>query len=176
MTVDSLCEQLKAGTISLSDWEAGMRDVVRSEILIAMELSKGGRQFVSQSDWGYAGAQIKEQYANLSNFASEIQRNPVKWLNGRSLNARADLYGQLGYSALEDDLNREAKKAGWTEEMNVLEPDALHCEDCKDEHKKGWVPIGTLTKIGTRKCCTNDRCSIKYRKPDLKGDWIYDKS
>lgn len=172
MTLESLAEQLKVGDISITEWQAQMRDFIRLELNTAMELAKGGREFVSPADWGFVGSQAKEQYANLDNFVADIQADPVKWLNGRSLNQRVGLYGQLGYAALENDIAREHEKQGFTEEFNVLEASAAHCRDCQDEHDKGWVPIGTLSKIGTRKCVTNDRCSIIYRKPDGAGGWI----
>lgn len=173
MSLETLAEQLKSGAISLPEWQSQMRIVIRDELTAAMILAKGGRDQVSPSDWGFLGSQAKQQYALLDGFAQDIANDPVKWLNGRSLNARMDLYGQLGYSALEADLQREAEKSGFTEERNVLEPGAAHCEDCLDETVRGWVEIGSLSPIGSRRCATNDRCSIEYRKPDGAGGWIY---
>jgi len=180
-SVSVLCEQLKSGSISLPEFQAGMRDFIRLELGAAMELAKGGREFVTQADWGFVGAQAKKQYAYLDNFVAEIAANPTGWLSGNRLNSRANLYAQLGYAALEDDLQREKTKAGFTEERNVLDPGAEHCKDtsgrpgCEEITAKGWVPIGTLPKIGERACYTNDRCELQYRKPDPEnpGEWIY---
>lgn len=174
MTFDSLAEQLKSGSIALSDWEGSMRDLIRSELIVAMELAKGGRQFVSQSDWGFVGTQAKEQYAKLAQFAQDIQGDPAHWLNGRRMNQRADLYGQLGYAKLEEDLKREAEKAGFTEQRNILEArDEGNCDGCLAETARDWHAIGTGTPIGERNCVTNDRCHYEYRKPDGDGGWIY---
>jgi len=181
MSVDSLAEQLKAGSITLSEWTASMRDSILRELTEAMTLAKGGRDQITQSDWGFVGSQAKKNYAFLDAFAEEIKADPTKWLLGNRLNGRADLYGQLGYSALEQDKQREAVKSGWTQEANELEDGAAHCQDCLDESAKGelgedglhYVPIGTLTAIGSRQCCTNDRCSVHYRKPDGADGWIY---
>jgi hypothetical protein len=179
--VSALCDQLKANTISLAEWQAEMRDVILNELTQAMILAKGGRDFVTQSDWGYMGSQAKTQYTYLDKFVAEISANPTGWLSGNRLNARANLYSQLGYAALEDDLQREKTKAGFTEERNVLDPGAEHCHEtsgrpgCEEITAKGWVPIGTLPKIGERACYTNDRCELQYRKldPENPGEWIY---
>jgi hypothetical protein len=179
VTLEQLAEALKAGTITLSEWTAAMRDNIRAESIVAMELAKGGRDNVTPSDWGYVGSQTKKYYDLLDQFAADIQSDPAKWLNGRNLNARMALYGQIGYSALEDDLGREKLKGGFTEEMSVLDktPGVVHCSDgepnCVDESNKGWQPIGTLAKIGERQCRSHDRCSMRYRKPDGNGGWIY---
>ena len=173
MTLDQLAAALQAGTITLSEWESQMRDIIKFELTAAMELAKGGRENITQSDWGYLGSQAKEQYANLSAFADDIANDPGTWLKGGRLKQRMDLYGQLGYAALEDDLNREHQKNGFTEERNVLEQrDEGNCGGCLEETARGWVEIGSLVPVGERDCCTNDRCSIKYRKPDGNGGWI----
>lgn len=174
MTLEQLAESLKYGSITLTEWQAQMRDIVRAECIIAMELTKGGRDNVTPADWGYVGSQVKQYYDLLDGFASDIQSDPAKWLNGKMLNARMAQYGQIGYNALEDDLNREAKKSGFTEERNVLEQrDEGNCDGCLKETALGWVPIGTLVPVGERDCHANDRCSIEYRKPDGAGSWIY---
>jgi hypothetical protein len=181
VTVATLSNDLKSGAISIPEWEAGMRDAILFELTAAMVLAKGGRDFVTQSDWGYVGSQAKKQYDYLGKFADEIAANPATWLTGNRLNARADLYGQVGYTALEDDLQREKLKSGYTEEINVLDPGAEHCSDtkgrmgCEEVTAKGWQPIGTLPLIGDRACWQNCRCLMKYRKPDPEnpGKWIY---
>ena len=173
-TVYDLAEQLKSGSISMSTWEAGMRDFNRDEVTTAMILAKGGRDFVTPSDWGFVGSQVKAQYGFLTGFKNDIASNPDKWLNGNALNARADLYGQLGYAALEQDIGREHEKDGYTEERSVaVAHDDKNCDDCLEEEARGWVGIGEISPIGSRRCCTNDRCSMEYRKPDGNGGWIY---
>lgn len=174
MNLESLAEQLKSGSISLAEWETEMRAVIREELTAAMILSKGGRDQITPSDWGFLGSQAKKQYEKLDTFAQDILNDPITWLNGRRLNARMDLYGQLGYAALEEDLQREAKKSGFTEERNVLEQrDEGNCDGCLKETARGWVPIGELVPVGSRDCVTNDRCSTEYRRPDGQGDWVY---
>jgi len=180
-SMSALSDQLKSGAIGLSEWQSGMKDLILDELTNAMILAKNGRDNITQADWGFVGSQAKKQYQYLDKFAAEIAANPTAWLTGNRLQARVSLYQQLGYAALEEDVQREKVKAGFTEEINVLDPGAEHCTThgdrpgCKEITDKGWQPIGTLPKVGERACYTNDRCSIRYRKPDPENPakWIY---
>lgn len=174
--LDILSAQLKAGEITLPQWQSGMRDFVRDEYNTAMILQRGGVENVTQSDWGYSGSQIKKQYAYLDNFAADVAQDPDKWLTGR-LDNRMRLYNQSGYSALEDFKLRDMKNTGWTQERNILGV-ADHCSGegatpgCIEVTGMGWRGIGTLPKIGSRLCKTNCRCSMEYRRPKEGGGWV----
>lgn len=174
--VDILAEQLKIGQITLTEWQGEMRSFVRDEYNDAMILQRGGREFITQSDWGYSGSKIKEQYGFLDNFAADIAKEPDKWLNGR-LNNRSSLYNQSGYSALEDFKKRDMKNAGWSQERRFLGI-ADHCRNsgekpgCIELAAMGWRPIGTLPKIGAATCHTNCKCRFDYRKKLPFGGWI----
>ena len=180
MNLNALAEQLKNGDISLAEWETRMRDFIRAESNTAMILTKGGREFITQADWGYVGSTVKKQYQFLTGFKNDILSNPLKWSTGR-LNNRVRQYGQIGYSQLEDFKAREQKKAGFTEERRVLGPvKTEHCESrgdrpgCIELASKGWQPIGTLPSIGAAACYQNCKCKFEYRKPDPEnaGGWI----
>ena len=118
--LDSLAAELIASQgDTLLVWEQSMRDMLRDEYRIALELAKGGAQNITQSDWGYMGAILKEQYAALDNFAMDIAIHPEQWLNGR-LGARMKLYEQSAYGALEQFQRRVAEQSGFVEERRVL--------------------------------------------------------
>ena len=174
--LELLAEQLKSGLITVPEWQAGVRDFIRVEYNEAMILQRGGREFVTQADWGYAGSSIKKQYAYLDNFAQDIAGDPDKWLNSNRLNGRLKLYNQSGYSALEDFKNRDMRLAGWTDERNILGA-ADHCSGegakpgCIEVTGMGWRPIGTLPKIGARLCSQNCKCHFEYRRKE-GNKWI----
>lgn len=170
MSLSSLAEDLRTGAISLPEWESQMRAIVREQSIAAMELAKGGREFITQADWGYVGSQVKKQYEFLDGFASDIAADPAKWLNGR-LDVRMKQYNQSGYAALEDYLKREADLAGWTEERRILQDGAENCEGCEDQARRSWVNIGSLPPIGSQQCRMNCLCHDEYRKPDGAGGW-----
>ena len=56
--------------------------------------------------------------------------------------------------------------AGLTEERNVLEPGAEHCQDCLDETARGYVPTGKIMPIGQRACRANCACVVQRRRPE----------
>jgi len=162
MDLSVLAEQLRSGAINVSQWEASMRDYLRQEYTTAMVLAKGGRENITQSDWGYMGSSLKKQYAYLSNFAKEISANPEKWMNGR-LDARMNLYKESAYAALEDFRQREAKLNGFDEERAIRHA-SESCPDCIAREAQGWQPIGTLPPIGDSQCIANCKCEWEFRK------------
>jgi len=179
MSLDDLAAQLIASKgENLAEWEQAMRDMLRDEYRIALELVKGGPQNITQSDWGYMGSMLKEQYAYLSEFAFDIAIHPDQWLNGR-LMSRMNLYKQSAYGALEQFQRRAAEQAGFTEERRRLGvPMTEHCHPhkgrpgCEELAAREWQSIGTLPKIGEAACYTNCLCTFDYRKPDGAGGWV----
>jgi hypothetical protein len=178
MNVAAIAQQFKDGLISLPEWQAAVREGLRSDYVAAMTLQRGGREFVTQADWGYVGSALKKQYAYLDGFAADIAADPVKWKTGR-LDNRMRLYNQSGYSALEDFRKRDVKQAGWTDERRVLGI-ADHCSGegatpgCIELAGMGWRPIGTLPPIGAALCSENCKCSFQYRRPKAGGGWEYE--
>ena len=178
--LEILASQLKSELITLPQWEAGVRDWIKQEYSTAMILQMGGRENVTQADWGYVGSAVKKQYGYLGNFASDIASEPEKWMTGNRLDGRLKLYNQSGYTALEDFKERAMRLAGWTEERNRL-GEADHCSGegntlgCLEVTGLGWRKIGELPKVGERLCRTNCKCSMEYRKPQPGGGWVYEK-
>lgn len=165
MDLAELAEQLRSGQITIGQWEASMRSYLRSNYEAAMTLVKGGRDNITQSDWGYEGSLLKKQYAYLNNFAKEMQANPAVWSNKR-LDARMNLYKESAYTAMEDMQRRNMQQNGFTRERRVLDPSANNCDDCIEYAGMGWQPIGTLPAIGESVCIVNCKCEFEYDKED----------
>lgn len=172
MNLSQLAEQLKNGSITLAEWQSAMKDYLREQYRIALELAKGGAGNITQSDWGYMGSLLRKQYQYLDNFAQDIVNDPAKWLWGNNLINRMNLYSDAAYSALADLQARAMTEAGFTEEANVLGA-ADHCDQCLEETAKSWQPIGTLVPVGERICIVKCKCSMKYRKQLADGSYIY---
>ena len=141
-----------------------MRDYLRSNYEAAMTLVKGGRDNITQSDWGYEGSLLKKQYAYLNNFAKDIQSNPDAWSNKR-LDTRMNLYKESAYAAMEDMQRRNMEQNGYTQERRVL-AQVDNCDDCIEYAGMGWQPIGTLPAIGDSVCITNCKCEFEYGKEE----------
>lgn len=151
--------RLVTGTLSLAEWESGMRAMVKDAHLAAAMAAHGGRQRMSQSDYGYVGSQVKEQYERLNAWARELGSGAAP-LDGRA-EARAALYGKAAHSTGAKMLARDRQRSGARRERNVL-GDAEHCSGCLAATGRGWVPLGTLPPVGSRDCRANDRCRIEY--------------
>jgi hypothetical protein len=106
------------------------------------------------------GAIVRFHYGRLQRFAEQISQGLP--LDGRAL-ARVRMYAHAGrqtYHAIETQV---VFAAGFTEELNVLHPTAEHCAQCVELAAKGYVPLGTHPRIGTRTCLTADQCHMEYR-------------
>jgi hypothetical protein len=161
--IRGLSEGLQQGTIALPQWYAGMKQEIKQVHLVNAAVAKGGWAQMTPTDFGRVGGVVKKQYTYLNNFAIQIQDGKQS-VNGIAF--RADLYGKAGHSTYEATQQESAKDAGRTEEKNVLGK-ADHCQDCLDETAKGFVPIGTLIKIGERLCTVACRCHLEYRGKGL---------
>lgn len=156
--VDAISRQLVDGNITLAQWQLAMEREIKNSHTAAAALSKGGWAQMNQSDWGYVGSQIKEQYRYLANFANDIASGKQK-LDGRLIN-RASLYSEHARAMREEFNRRMMKRKGLQQERRVLGP-TEHCEDSGDKlgcvtiAAKGWQPIGTLPKIGEATCVTH---------------------
>ena len=162
MNISELAEALRNGSISLPEWEAAMRDMIREQYIAALELAKGGRENITQSDWGYLGSLIKKQYDYLGGFARDIAANPNAWMNGR-LDARMRLYQESSYTALENLIRREHIEQGYDEERRIRHAQDS-CPGCIEQEQKDWQPIGTLDAIGAEECMTNCKCEFEFRR------------
>lgn len=152
--------QLRAGTISVDEWETAMRQVVKDTHLLNMVASRGGWDQMTQADFGRVGQIVRTQYNYLGGFAAEIGAG-IQPLDGR-VTVRAQMYADMGRATYETDQRVQQRALGASEERSILHP-ADHCDDCIAEAAKGWQPIGTLIPIGERQCLSNCACTFMYQ-------------
>lgn len=158
-------EGLKAGTLSLAEWEASIRDSIYDNYLLSSLIAMGGLAVASLVGWGFTADLIKSQYEYLDGFANDIKSSPLTWLSGR-LNARANLYRNSVYSSYENTNRNEAAADGYNLERRILGA-SDHCSDCLDYASVGWQPIGTLPPIGDSICMSNCKCEFEYQKTEM---------
>ena len=167
--MESLSRQLKAGEISLADWQIGMARNIKILHVNAAVLARGGWAQMSQADWGAVGARVRTQYNYLRNFARQIA-DGTQALDGRLL-VRSGMYEDAARGTYEDMRRRvEELYNGMEEEMRVLGA-ADHCDDCLNYAALRWQPIGSLPRIGDSQCRVNCHCRFTFRKRSENG-WI----
>ena len=63
---------LRAGRISLMAWNEEMRLIIKQTQLMAVEIAAGGREAMTQRDYGRAGNVIRRQYGYLERWTAQI--------------------------------------------------------------------------------------------------------
>ena len=154
-----LSRQLQSQTISLAEWQVGMRDKVKIIHNAHAAAQSGGWAQMTQGDWGAVGAITKKQYAFLQNFAIQIENGLP--LGGNFLR-RSMMYADAARGTGQDMLRRKAGQNGFTEERRILNP-ADHCPDCVEFAARGWQPLGSLPRISDSICRTNCKCEFEFR-------------
>jgi hypothetical protein len=150
--------ELRAGNITLAEWQATMRQAIKDTALNAAYVAVGGVNQMGAADYGWVGAYTREQYAYLNEFTTQI-RNGLP-LDGLFIR-RAGMYASTARGAfheLQQDVQRDA---GYTRERSLLHP-AEHCDECVDQASIGIVPLGTCIPIGQRQCLGNCHCTMRY--------------
>jgi hypothetical protein len=137
-----------------------MATEIKVQHLAAAMIAHGGRNAMTQADYGWTGQRIRDQYDYLRKFAEGIASD-TQPLADQAI-ARAALYGQAGRATYEAMRAGDAVTRGENEERNVLGA-ADHCTDCVGASAQSWVPLGTLIPIGSRICKANCRCRIDRR-------------
>lgn len=156
-----LSEGLQARRTNLPEWQLGMRDLVRAQHVLSAGVAQGGKAQLSPAALGRIGALTKKQYAYLNNFSRQIANGQQK-LGGRFIQ-RAMQYASAARQTFSETERRLMRDAGYTEERNLLHS-SEHCGECSAEASKGWVPVGSLSPVGSRSCLVNCRCTLEMRR------------
>jgi hypothetical protein len=156
----AVSEQLRAGAISLAEWQLAMERGIKNMHVASGAAAKGGWAQMSQSDWGRVGKEIQRQYEYLRTFAEQIATGRQK-LNGQFL-SRAEMYVQSARTTFHEIERREQERHGMDEERRERHS-RDSCPTCVDQARLGWQPIGTLRRIGDSECRTRCRCGFVFR-------------
>jgi len=155
----TLAAELRNGTITLREWNAGMREVVKNTQLFSAAAGKGGWAQLTASDYGRVGQRVRAQYGYLDQFQAELRAGL-----GRDgmFSRRSESYAEAGrplYHEVEREVQREAGKR---EERSRLSP-AEHCLECLTEAARDWQPLGAVVPVGQRICLNGCKCYMEYR-------------
>lgn len=158
--IQSTSNELRSGAIDLAEWQRIMREEIKQTQLAAEMLLRGGRNQMTQADFGRVGQRVREQYAFLNRLTDEIRAGTIR-ADGTFLN-RAKMYAASARVGFHEGLSAQLGELGYTHERSVLHP-AEHCGVCVSEAARGYVPLGDLIPIGARTCLGNDKCSMLFR-------------
>lgn len=104
-----LATLVSSGQISPADWVALLREEIKATFIQEAILGKGGRDNMTQSDWGTVGRALRDQYAYLDGFQQDIEDG---LLSEGQIRARSHLYFLASKAAFE-----RAQAAAWGIEL-----------------------------------------------------------
>ena len=162
--MEGLTSEVYAASVAratpVDEWALRMAGISATSALVAGAFAAGGwaRLDVVRGD---IEAHLSSELSYLDTFADDVAAGRVA-RDGRFVR-RAMLYGAAGWGFYMLLRGREARRRGYGEERNVLDPGAEHCQECVGETDKGWQPLGELIPIGGRQCLSGCRCRMEYR-------------
>lgn len=160
--VAALTERFRAGEVSLSAWQRGMADTIRTMHLSSGAAAVGGWPHLRAHHVVVVEQRVAVEMAYLQNFALDVESG--KQPADRRMAARAQLYAEAARGTHEDLRRRGEQAAGMDEERRVLSVGET-CADCRALARKGWQPIGTLPLPGEQtRCKRRCRCRMEYRQ------------
>jgi hypothetical protein len=166
-----LAKSLKAGNVSLPEFELAMRELLKSAHIVSASVGKGGRALMTQADWGRVGAKIRWQYGYLNTFARKIERGLV---SDAATVSRARSYA----SSIFVSFSRTFQKAQSTfvdggknpERCRLVTNSEEGCVECAADEAEGWMSIDDMGEIGSRICGDFCKCDIIF-EDDVEQDF-----
>lgn len=165
---------LAQGKITVPTWEAATRDAIKQLHIQQYLLGIGGKQNMSQQDYGILGNAIQKQYEFLNNFAKELT---TQGMSEAQFKARLNLYLNASRSSFERAQLESHRRSGYLWEKR-LRTKTESCNPCIEYAARGWQPIGTLPEP-TQQCDCRANCgcykiySAESTKPSdmLQFNW-----
>lgn len=160
--VSLISERLASGEYTLERWNNEMRRAIKDNYIAQYLLGRGGRNAMTQSDWGRVGGLLSNQYRYLDIFAQDISSG---LLTSNQISSRSGLYIDSATQAYEraraasrllvlpaypgdgTTICMANDKCSWSivefenrwEATWTLSP-AEHCETCLQRSRE-WAPL-----------------------------------
>jgi hypothetical protein len=158
-TAVALANQLRAGQITLAQWELLMRRNIRHIHLNAIALERGGWAQMRMADFQRAGRIIRDEFGFLKNFAKEIADRTQR-MDGR-LAQRAKLYSQAARTTFYE--SKQANLRAGLTHVRSIRTARDSCIECLTLNGK-WFKLGdpAYKLPGRRICGRNCACYEEY--------------
>jgi hypothetical protein len=157
--VISLGDQLGSGDLSLADWERAVRQEIKATHVGVAALGGGGRNAMTDADWGHLGPQLRAQYGFLRAFAEEVGRGE---LSVAQVKARSAHYLDSGAQGFE-----RARASRFNVSLPVYPGDGgtpchgrCHCHWSLVETEEGVEATWQTTGSGSTCSGCQDRASL----------------
>jgi hypothetical protein len=160
---DRLSRRLVNRQVSVQEWTLEMRRQIKDAYVNQYMLARGGRNNMTQEDWGRVGGLIHGQYHYLNGFARDIDQGKLSegqirtrsrmYINGSTRAFERAKSDSLGVPVLDQypgdgrtvcrtncqcHLDYKELEDHW--EITWVLGEAEHCPDCQDLSKE-WAPL-----------------------------------
>ncbi len=89
LRLEGLTDGYSSGTIDYTTYHKQVNDIIRETYIDNYVMGAGGRNNMTQKDWGSVGGMLKEQYGYLNPFMAEIESGK---LSPAQIDARMRMY------------------------------------------------------------------------------------
>lgn len=159
-TLKRYTRMLIDGSITLDQWQGSMREAIKMAHIQAGIIGYGGKNGMGSAEYGRIGQKLRQEYTYLQNFARDLLDQRI---SGAMALARAGLYAQSVRGSFWEGTSIRQEQQGYSLMRRILDPQAQHCDDCRNYAARGMVPIGSVPLPGQRCACrAKCRCSVQY--------------
>lgn len=158
-----IAKRYETNKITLAQFKKEMQLLLRSGHIVAASVGKGGRDRMTQADWGKVGAKIKWQYGYLDKFAKKIESGRISKIHTAN---RAQSYASaLHVTFYESFATENAKVDKGKDEplvrrvLNAKES----CAGCSKYAAKGWIPVAEMPLLGELECGDFCKCDLEFK-------------
>lgn len=153
-------KRLANGDITIDQWQGSVREALKPAHIQAAMVGVGGKQALSQSDYGRIGQRLRSEYAYLQNFASDLLGGRI---SAPMALARIGLYAESVRGSYWEGTTIRREKEGYSLMRRILDAQAVHCQDCIGYAARGIVPLGAVPMPGQRCACRSRcKCRVEY--------------
>jgi hypothetical protein len=153
--ITEITESFRSRALTLGEWESRMRAEIRALHVAAAVAGKGGRDQMSNADWGAVGARVKREYQFLTKRTQAIDG---------SLTNRAKMYANASLATYLDTRGNELALRGFTEVRSIVHA-RESCAQCLAQAAKDWQQEAVYIPIGSRTCLSSCACTEQRRNP-----------
>ena len=175
--IDKLETQLKRftrmlgdGSITLDQWQGSVREAIKAAHIQAATIGYGGRAEMGSAEYGRIGQKMRQEYTYLQSFARDLLDGRV---SAPMAVARVGLYAESVRNSYWQGTEMREQQRGFSLMRRILDPQAVHCEDCKLYSARGIVPIGSIPLPGQRCACrARCRCRVEYFRQQFPATMV----
>lgn len=163
--IRTIGELLVNKKISLSTWEETTAIALKNLHIQSYLLGLGGKNSVTQRDYGLIGQRLRREYQYLRKFGEELR---TKGMSQAEFFRRLDLYSSAGSGLHEKARTEGHSKNGFNWERR-RRTKTESCQPCIIYEGMGWQPINTLPAPTERcDCRSNCGCFKEFAKEKPK--------